>query len=342
MSESPTPTVSQLSPPPPSAELPAFSSRIGRVIDNTALKDYMTCPSKYLFGMYLDRRKDGVTAATNYGSCWHKAQEVGYKSPEVHQDDLLDAVRMAVVDSWRMPVSDDHRTLNRLMLEYEKYLRKWGMPWAEPEYVTVGWPESPFVELAVDVPIPGARHPYAGKLDRIAVTRTGHKTWILEDHKTTSQMRSDSFKQWSIDNQMIGYAALAQRLTGLPIAGVRINLHVIHKSDSIFERQLIPFSQPRIESWQRLYDVWLGQLERSIDLYAEAESMLAHEGWTPEYDRLVLEAFPQNFTACAGKYGMCGYFDVCTMPPQLRMRHLEQYFEVFPWDPLHAEDAADV
>lgn len=335
-----SPPVSQLNPPQPSAELPAFSARIGRVLDNTALKDYMTCPTKYFFGMHLDRRKDTTTIPLNYGTCWHAALDASYKSPECHTDDLMDKVALAATDAWRLPPGDDHRTLNRLLLEYTKYIKRWGLPWEEPEYKTLGWPDAPFVELAVEQPIPLARHPYAGKLDRIAVSRVG-QSYIVEDHKTTSQMRSDYFKQWAIDNQMIGYAALAQRLTGKPISGVRINLHVIHKTDSIFERQLILFSQPRIESWFRLYDVWLERLETSIERYEEALSLYQREGWSPAYDRLLLTAWPQNFTACAGRFGMCGYSDVCTMPPNLRMAHLEQYFGVLPWDPLHMEDATD-
>lgn len=318
----------------------AFSGRIGRVIDNTAQKDYMNCPSKYVKGMVWHRRGSGPpTPPLNYGSCWHTTLETSYAAPQLPWDDLFDHVRAAVIRRWEESTKlDDHRTLDRLLLEYRKYIAHYGLPWDEPDK-TVGWPDAPLVELAVDVPIPGARHPYAGKLDRIVKTRSGQ--YIIEDHKTTATLRSDYFKQWTIDNQMIGYAAIASIITGLPISGVRINLHVVHKSDSVFERQTIPFSKPRIESWYRNYDQWLDRLERSMELHEQAEELYTHEGWSPEYERLHLEAWPQNFTACAGKYSMCQYYDICTLPPHLREEALAANFIVAPWDPLAVEGDLD-
>lgn len=301
-----------------------YSQLIGRTIDNTALAAYMTCPRKYYYSMVLHRRKSGLpTPSLCYGSGWHKALETAYKSEPTTRDILVDEVRGAVGRSWTGSTDpNDYRTFDRCIVEFEHYIDRYGLPWLEPAH-TVGWPDTPLVEIAVELPIPGARHPYTGKLDHI-IEANGQ--FLIEDHKTASQMRSDYFKGFELDNQMIGYAVLAELVTGLPIAGVRINAHFIRKSDSVFERRTIQFTQERLKAWGKNYDWWLERIEGSAVVASAGEI----EG-----------AYPQAFSACAGKYGMCTYADVCSMPPRLQQSTLETYYELNPWNPLEAEETPD-
>lgn len=308
---------------------PRYSSVIGRSIDNTALAMYMTCPRKYLYGMVLNRRNDGAPSpALSYGSAWHKALETSYKAEPMSRDELYDRVELEVAESWQQSTNpDDYRTFQRCMVEYDKYLNKYGLPWEERER-TVGWPDRPLVEIAIEAQIPGARHPYVGKIDRV-IEAEGQ--FIVDDHKTASMFRSDYFRQWELDNQMIGYATIAGIITGLPIAGVRIDLHVIRKSDSVFERQTIRFSQQRLDHWKQNYDYWLERIETEMDKWNDP----GKSAW---------DAFPHNFAACSTKYGMCQYAGVCSMPPRLRQATLEADFEEIPWNPLETseEGASDV
>ena len=298
-----------------------YSELIGRTIDNTALGMYKRCPRMYQYAMVQHRRRRGLTPALAYGQAWHTALETHYSVPEIPLVELDDRVCDAVLNKWE-PASntDDYRTLERLLTEYDKYLKKYGPGWEE-EAKTVGWPDSPLVEIAIELNIPGARHPYCGKLDRIIEV---HGQYLIEDHKTASQLRNDYFAQWEMSDQMMGYAALASIITGKPISGVRINLHVIRKSDSVFERRTIPFAQPRLDQWMRNYDLWLGRLETDLTL---------HQIGAPG-------AFPENYSACAGKYGMCTYASVCSLPERLRQGALRQDFEEEPWNPLEAKDEA--
>ena len=306
------------------ASTPPYSTIIGRPIDNTALSAYTSCPRKFLYGMVLNRRASGQPSpALSYGSGWHVALETSYRAPMMARAELQDYVEDAIIARWQESSNpEDYRTPARCIVEYDKYLTKYGLPWEE-EAKTVGWPTHPMVEQSVEMPIPGARHPYTGKLDRIIEV---NGQYLIEDHKTASMFRSDYFKQWELDNQMIGYAVLASIVTGLPIAGVRINLHVIRKSDSVFERKTIHFVQDRLEDWKRNYDHWLGRIEGDLARYREP--------WAGDSG-----AFPHNFSACSGKYGMCQYAGVCSMPPRLRQRVLETDFEELPWNPLEVEDA---
>lgn len=302
---------------------PRYSTHVGRVIDNTAMKAYMTCPRKFLYSMMQHRRGRGLpTPALAYGSGWHRALQASYSAPQSDRATLVAAVEDYCITRWEKSTNpEDYRTFDRTMVEYERYLDNYGLPWDEPAQ-TVGWPDRPMVEITVDMPIPGARHPYAGKLDRI-ITENG--LFLIEDHKTTSSMRADYFRQWELDSQMISYAALASIVTGLQIAGVRINLHVCRKSDSLFERRVIPFSPKRMQDWMAKYDEWLARIEDEVRRQAAGDP----------------GAFPENFSACSGKYSMCEYAPVCSLDPSRRQYALEQDFDVAPWNPLESTEDSD-
>lgn len=310
---------------------PRYSALIGRPIDNTALSAFMRCPSEYEKSMIQHRRNASgpPKPALGYGSTWHKGLETHYKSPICSEADLFESVSLAMMEHWEdHQIEDDHRTLARLLVEYKKYLRLRGLPWKE-EAKTVGWPDSPFVELVGEVAIPGARHPYAFKIDRVYQSQS---QYFIEDHKTTSRFDKNYFRQFELDNQMMGYAYCAQLLTGKPVAGVRINVHVIHKNDSAFEQRVISFSQVRLDDWAANLDRWLGKIETARQSYLDRSELNAAQ---QEVDA----AYPMALSSCHGrKYGSCSYVGVCSMPPHLRQRSLEDDFTVAPWNPLEEED----
>lgn len=294
------------------AQPEAFSALIGRPIDNTALADFMVCPKKYQYGYVLHRRREGPPPpAISYGSVWHRAMEVHYRT-----GGNMEAVIAAMREAWEPhDRPDDHRTLERAQREYLNYVAKYNLPGVE-EAKTVGFPEQPMVEIAVELTWPGARHPYAGKIDRII---EWHGNYYVEDHKTTSQMGSNYFQQFELSNQMMGYAWLAQLVSGKPIAGVRINAHAIYKAQSSkFERHVVSFSRERLEEWAENYNGWVERIEYSAKL----------NDW------------PRNFNACAGKYGMCQYAGVCSSSPRIRDQVLTMDFAERPWDPMKAADDA--
>lgn len=294
-----------------------YSSLVGRPIDNTALACYMECPRRYYYSMVLHRRREGLPSpAIAYGSAWHKAMETHYKT-----NGDRDEVRMAVLDAWEdHDRPDDHRTLARVLLEYDRYVEHWGLPEAETAR-TVGWPHQPLVEISTELSWPGAAHPYAGKIDRI-IEMNGQI--FVEDHKTSS--RKPDFRQFEMSNQMMGYAYMAQLITGRAISGVRINAHTVLKNDSSFERHIISYSQERLKAWAENYNCWIARIE---------DDMAAVKSAYPEQ---AAGAFPYNFVACAGKYGMCAYTSVCSQDPRIRQRVLEMDFAVNPWNPLEAPD----
>lgn len=304
---------------------------IPRSLDNTALNDYMSCPRKYLYSMVLNRRRKagGLSPALAYGTTWHAIMEAHYKTGGDRK-----AVVTAAVGSWQPHESpDDHRTLERALMEYEKYTARWGtheqeiLSWGR----TLGWPENPMVEKVAELWWPGALHPYTGKIDRLIE----HQGLVyVEDHKSGSQ--KPNFRQFDPSNQMMGYAWLAQKLTGLPIAGVRINAHAVLKTTSHFERQTIMYSQDRLEEWAENYGRWVQRVNDSMRL-----ATLAVAPETQPTQLAIDAAFPMNLNACAGKYGMCTYTEVCTYPANIRGKILEAEYENEAWDPMADEEGEE-
>lgn len=306
------------------------SESVARIIDNTALDAFMTCPRKYYYGMVLHRRKEGPPSpAIAYGSAWHKALEVHYKTGGDYM-----AVQKAVVMSWEPHERpDDHRTVERVLSSYQSYMNRWGDHDTDLRIhgKTVGWPDSPLVECSTEISWPGAIHPYAGKIDRIV--QIGD-LYYVEDHKTSSRMGEYWAKDWDPSNQMMGYVWMAQKLTGLTIQGVRINFHAVLKTQDKFDRAIIAFSQDRLREWSLNYNYWISRIEAEMDI-----AELIREGADLEGNDA---AFPMNLNACRGKFGACVYRDVCTSPVRLRDRILEADFVVAPWDPMQAtEELAD-
>lgn len=305
---------------------------IPRPIDNTALADYMACPRKFFYGMVLNRRRSGATApALAFGTSWHSALEAHYKTGGDRS-----AVELAILTSWEQhDRPDDHRTVQRVLSCYEQYCDYWGDHAQDSARNgrTVGFPENPMVEIPVEIAWPGGAHPYTGKIDRIIEI---NGLYYVEDHKTTSQLGAQYFQQYDPNNQMMGYAWLAQKLTGLRIAGVRINALGVLKTQTKLAREIVSYSKERLEEWGANYNSWVERLESSYRMVAEFNAnRTGEDDPSPEAARaVVLRAFPHNFMACSGKYGMCQYASACSFQPARRDYVLETEYALKEWDPM--------
>lgn len=306
--------VASLLPKPRGSFLPI----IDRPIDNSAMTVYKTCPREYNFSMIQHRRKEGNSAALAFGSAWHKALEIHYKT-----GGNRDAVIMGVTESWEGHDSpDDYRTLGRIFLDYDKYVQKYGMPGGpQDEGKLVGGPE--MVEISTEVLVPGLLHPWTVKLD---LFRDINGLVYVEDHKTTSRLDKHYFKQFWLSNQMKGYATVAKNiLPGRIIAGVRINLSHVLTNKTEFHRQLFPFNPEILKEWISNENIWLKRLAQDYELLAAGDP----------------DAFPGKYgdNGCSRKFGMCGYYEVCNASPRVRQTLLEQNYAVLPWNPLESDGA---
>lgn len=291
---------------------------IQRPIDNTAFQAYAACPREYNYSMIQHRRSSGRgSAPLAYGKMWHRMMETHYKSGG--QQTL---VRMVLDKEWPEidhKLIDDHRTGERLWLDYLGYLKRWGADPKAEQGKTVGWPDRPLVELQVNAMAGSLIHPYAGKIDRIIELGGLH---YVEDHKTTSRMDKHFQSQFENDNQMKGYVHQAKYLfPALKIVGVRINVLHILKGASNYERFLVTYPPAILDEWAENMNRWLRRIARDT----EAGDFPGHYG----------------NNGCSRKYGLCQYSRVCSASPRVRQRILEEEFEVNEWNPLEIEDAED-
>lgn len=302
---------------------------IDRPVDSTALAEYMTCPRAYYFGMIEHRRRSGRSPALTFGSAWHKAMEVHYRT-----NGNEDAVQEAVILAWEGHDNpSDYRTLDRVLVDYRKYRKQFGPP-SQEEGKTIGFPEAPLLEITAQLQGGGLLHPYTGKLDRLFEM---DKLAYVEDHKTTSRLDKYYFNQFDLSQQMMGYAMLASLiLPDRKVAGVRINVSHVLTSKTEFHRQLVTFSPDRIKEWVHNTNVQFMRLEADYELLMkereEFEDRFPGDGFS--------FAFPGHYgdNGCSRKFGACEYTPVCSSPARIRRYILNTEFEVNEWNPLKADE----
>jgi len=283
-----------------------------RILDNTALSAYMRCPSRYHKEMVLHRRPSGTSAALEYGKCMHTMFEVLYKTHDAELAKAAAAVKYAET----LGKTSDYRTLDRAILTFDEWIIKWGHPGTDivqRNERTVGFPETPAVELSTNVMLPIAQIPYAVRIDRVFEM---DGAFFIEDHKTTSVFGSTYYDEYELSGQMMGYMRAAGLLLGKEIRGVRINVVATRKASTEFDRRILYYSKDQLEGWERNLGVWHNRIQQSLE----------HNDW------------PKSFANCSGKYGMCAYASVCSTGPQFEQQALEMDFDYSPWDPNAQHD----
>lgn len=309
-----------------------FLPVIDRPLDNTAMSAYMTCPREYYFSMVLHRRGKGKAPPLVFGSAWHKALEIHYKSGGDR-----DLVRYAVSESWEgHDQPDDYRTLNRVLLDYDRYTKQYGSDPTKEDGRTLGSAGEWMVELSTNAQDPGLVHPWAGKLDRI-IDVAG--LVYPEDHKTTSRLDKHFFRQFELSNQMMGYTRLGKfLLPSMPVVGVRINVSHVLTNDTKFYRQLVTFGPQQLERWANVMNVWMKRIAADYVAINEKRDANGNLPLIPP-DDVFVQHFGDN--ACSRKYGMCAYHQVCSSSPKTQSGVLEREYDINPWNPLEEADAAE-
>ncbi len=160
---------------------------------------------------------------------------------------------------------------------------------------------------------------WKGKIDMLT-TREGRL--YIYDHKTTSMMGPSFFADFAISGQVYGYVWSVKELTGLLASGFTINALGIRPPTKTgkkleFARHTVPIYPELVDEW------WQDTINKLSDLFE-----MARRGYMPKQTKW-----------CAGKYGLCEYHGVCTLPPASRAIALStNEFKDVTWDPLKNED----
>lgn len=159
---------------------------------------------------------------------------------------------------------------------------------------------------------------WTGICDMLATTNSD--VWLV-DHKTTSILSEDFFNGFNIAMQPVGYVnAMRHLFPELNVKGFLLNVLACRKPTKTgtgFEthRSFHAYEQWHIDEWNR--DV--------LALIEEFLHNLSSNNW------------PRKTTWCIGKYGKCPYFDVCSLPPRLRLSFLQSdSYDINTWKPVSA------
>jgi hypothetical protein len=149
---------------------------------------------------------------------------------------------------------------------------------------------------------------WKAKLDLVSDTNQGI---FPIDHKTMKQRRDTV----SLNNQFMGQC-LVQETRGMFVN--KIGFQTTLKPEEKFQRHMVNYSAPRLIEWQ----------SEILPYYAKLLLMYAETGH-----------FPPNFTHCEGKYGNCGFINVCGSDPGMREEEIKLNFYVGPpWNPTNDDD----
>lgn len=347
-------------------------SRIGStdefllILDNTSAEKFTTCPTSALFYLLYKRERQAKNAALVFGGAVHAGLEVLYKGPVdksrhayytnqgvVYEDGNAlpessdefiarqDAAVVSYFISHPSPI-DEYRTVSNaieLLQHYRIYASVVDLDFRhlDPLFVENAF-ELPLgvIPVNANIQLPTWPEPtfvsnvhvaWSGKMDLAGYF--GNKLYLI-DHKTTS-IGGDSFIQdFRLANQTRGYCwAFHELFPNLPVPAFMGNAIFFKRptgNGSLvdkgprggqaplqFFRFQFDYSEVSIATWKKniLYVV----------------SDLVH--------CMSRNFFPQHTKACFGKYGVCPYWDVCTVEDEnmaARMLQTDLYKDV-TWDP---------
>lgn len=318
-------------------------------VDNSSMEKFSTCPRAAENYLVHSRESAYDSSATSFGKLFHSCEELRLLhglTPAVIQRQK----ELVVEHFLNSPVPpDDHRTAERMIQVLDMY---------NTRYVNDGWPEKVYthaghkmVEKAFKVQLctihlnetlPYYRSELVVNKDSIVdptredslFIRDLHILWTgridiilsdsnalwITDHKTSSIGGETYYEDFRLSSQTVGYAWAAQKILGVPIAGLILNALIIKRptmkvsNNTELDRRSYHYSQDRLVEWEL----------NAKDLVSEFVS------------KLVNGYFPQKTKWCMGKYGKCPYHSNCCLPREQRAVDLSSdQFRNVTWNPIH-------
>lgn len=308
----------------------ALLSPEDQFLDNTKLSAYKDCPRKFFLRHIMHWRGQGTALPLAFGGAWHAAMDVVWQlGATTSPDELQQMAFAAFLDKWceeGLPAELDvdqiaaygTRTpgiaanmLHNYIAARERYLH-------ESTVVSI---EQPFA-----VPLPNVpRTWYVGRLDKV-INYAGQR--LVIEHKTTSIYRKEGFFEWAwsdswnTDSQVLGYE-FGATLYHDHIDGVWIDAALCHKNvHNGFKFIPVKHTLDLVKEWLGDTEQWVERINRDTLLFNE-------------YEHLTRGVFPKNTNSCYGKYGACGYLDICRTTSDVRADQEPPFgYMVEKWEPF--------
>ena len=293
-----------------------------RVLDNTILNTFRSCPQK-AFLEFFHHWKPGAPnvhlhAGASFAAGLEGARRWFYEQSAPANESVAYGLKKLIeaYGDFQAP-EDSAKSLLGTSRALEYYFDVWplGEDPVEPLRMPSGKRaiEFSFVEpLPIQHPETGEPILYSGRSDMLCKYQGGN--WV-EDDKTTGSLGSSWAQQWELRSQFTGYCWAAGR-TGLRVDGVLVRGVAIQKT-GYKHAQHITF-RPR---WE--IDRWLEQTLSDIHRMIEC--------WKSGY-------WDWNLGESCSAYGGCMFNQICkTQTPK---EYLEIYFQRREWDPVTRKETA--
>lgn len=321
-------------------------------IDNSSLEYFNTCARSAEFQLVYKRGFSG-SQATRYGAAIHNYRERAVKGitsaenvRQMHEE--FAAMPPLDADEWR---TFDHALT--AMQHYDAFYAQWDGSGRKLTPATFVSSSAPITELGFRIPLTtidvdatlgysrrvllgedsdeplyvAKVHVYwMGRIDLLAYWSDESEPIVL-DYKTTSMLGPTFYKDFELSQQVLGYLYAVRQLARNPdthipsvfqlaqsividvIAGRRPTKTGVQNE---FVRQHYSYRPDQIEEWR-------------VNVTHLVADFLSH---------LARGFFPMQTRQCVGKYGICPFHDVCVLPPDFRMKHLQTAFQPVTWNPL--------
>lgn len=254
----------------------------------------MTCPRRYQHE-FIDGLGGGESAATRFGTAWHKIMELWGQSKGASVEEILSAALEQV--KWQDD-EVDYRTADKL----QKGFRAWLLHDANSSALQLLRTEIMVMLPAIEL---------TGRIDGLVMWDAGHgqgkELWVL-DYKTTSRLSMDWVTEYRVSNQFKFYQLMAsetwEKEYGTPIAGVVVDLYhatkgvkkTTNKNDkdgNHFHRISFQYS-----------DQHLNEAKNDLQMAKAMEGAFIQAKY-----------FPRNTDACKSYGTTCPFIDICDLPP---------------------------
>lgn len=338
----PEPNLRVVDPPPSPLLVPHPNEPDSYIlrIDNSTLTKFQTCPRAAEY-YTLYRRTSTRSCALVFGGAIHQGLEVLYRNGFTTESLLIAKQRCAqhFVDN---PIIPDWRTDAHAMTCLDKYFQTFqhdntisiynfnGEPFVERSFeIEVGHIEvNDSFHYPVKLLLGHENTPYPnelsikklyvhwiGKID--AVVHHYGKLMVM-DHKTTTMLGDTFFADFELGQQPIGYTWALKQILGQRPDGFLVNPLALRKPTPSGKPFEFPPRKPYYYTDEQLNEWHANTMTLVSDFVSHT----------------LRNFFPMSTVWCVGKYGMCPYHSVCTLPSTQRPVMLStSNFSNVTWDP---------
>lgn len=266
---------------------------------------FMACPHEWAFYALFKREANTPTPGRDYGKFLHKMLAAHY---------LGRPFDIAAEWAKEPPVAeDDYRTV-----DYTEQLFKLYKDTYSSEPFSVITVEAPFALPVATLRVNDTAIPvlWTGKVDLVLRMHSDRSLWIM-DHKSSKMGGQTFWTQWTNSTQLHGYAWAVQELVEEKVSGYVVNALFVRQPTRTgicheLGRQMFTIEDGALDAWKTNVLNAIGSIG----------------------DCLARDHFWRNTSACARRYGMCEYHDICRLSGDRQAILDSNLYRDVTWSPL--------